>query len=333
MERIEVEYSLAAGDGAAHLARAWAHVPAVPTPAERADQVARAARLLTVHDAALVAHYYVDGTVQDLALATGGCVADSLEMARFGRDHPARTLVVAGVRFMGEIAGTTELGGMGRGEHIEIGTYIGKSIESELSGNVIDVCPVGALTNKVHRFRARAWELVARESIGYHDAIGSKLYLHVRRGEAMRAVPRDDEAINECWISDRDRYSHQSLESADRATRPMVRRDGKLVAVSWDEAIAFVAAGLKRHGADLGALVEPLQVEVDFVGRLNLFQQPAQGSGFSGAAHTGNHDGALVGEGLFQGREDGPGEGVHEFILQKRYIFVKNEFLFSVFAL
>jgi NADH-quinone oxidoreductase subunit G len=100
--------------------------------------------------------------------------------------------------------------------------------------------------------------LIARESIGYHDAIGSNLFLHVRRGEAMRAVPRANEAINECWLSDRDRYSHQGINAADRATRPMVRRDGKLVEVSWDEAIAFVAEGLKRFGADLGALVAPL---------------------------------------------------------------------------
>jgi NADH-quinone oxidoreductase subunit G len=206
--------------------------------------------------------------LQDLAMGYGRSVSRFTERKRVVADEDLGPLISTDmtrcihctrcVRFMGEIAGTTELGGMGRGEHLEIGTYIGKSIESELSGNVIDVCPVGALTNKVYRFRARAWELVARESIGYHDAIGSNLFLHVRRGEAMRAVPRDDEAINECWLSDRDRYSHQGVNAADRATRPMVRRDGKLVEVSWDEAIAFVAEGLKRHGADLGALVAPL---------------------------------------------------------------------------
>lgn len=206
--------------------------------------------------------------LQDLAMGYGRSVSRFTERKRVVPDEDLGPLISTDmtrcihctrcVRFMSEIAGTTELGGMGRGEHLEIGTYIGKSLESELSGNVIDVCPVGALTNKVYRFRARAWELVARESIGYHDAIGSKLFLHVRRGEAMRAVPRDDEAINECWLSDRDRYSHQGLAAADRATRPMVRRDGQLVEVAWEEALAFVVEGLKRHRGELGALVAPL---------------------------------------------------------------------------
>jgi NADH-quinone oxidoreductase subunit G len=206
--------------------------------------------------------------LQDLAMGYGRSVSRFTERKRVVADEDLGPLISTDmtrcihctrcVRFMSEIAGTTELGGMGRGEHLEIGTYIGKSLESELSGNVIDVCPVGALTNKVYRFRARAWELIARPSIGYHDALGSNLFLHVRRGVAMRAVPRDDEAINECWLADRDRYSHQGLEAADRATRPMVRRDGALVEVSWDEAIAFVAEGLRRHGSDVGALVAPL---------------------------------------------------------------------------
>ncbi len=206
--------------------------------------------------------------LQDLAMGYGRSVSRFTERKRVVADEDLGPLISTDmtrcihctrcVRFMTEIAGTTELGGMGRGEHLEIGTYIGKAIESELSGNVIDVCPVGALTNKVYRFRARAWELIARPSIGYHDAIGSNLFLHVRRGQAMRAVPRDDEAINECWLADRDRYSHQGLEAADRATRPLVRREGKLVEVPWDEAIAFVAEGLKARGGDVGALVAPL---------------------------------------------------------------------------
>jgi NADH-quinone oxidoreductase subunit G len=142
---------------------------------------------------------------------------------------------------------------------LEIGTYIGKTIDSELGGNIIDVCPVGALTNKVFRFKARAWELIARESIGYHDALGSNLWLHARRGEVLRTVPRDNEAINECWLSDRDRYSHEGLYSNDRATKPLIRKDGELVETSWKEAIAFVADGLKKHAGDeLGALVAPL---------------------------------------------------------------------------
>jgi NADH-quinone oxidoreductase subunit G len=147
---------------------------------------------------------------------------------------------------------------MERGERLQIGTHVGKPLMSELSGNVIDVCPVGALTNKPFRFKARAWELIARESIGYHDALGSNLWLHTRRGEALRAVPRDNEAVNECWLSDRDRYSNDGLRAADRAQKPLVRRNGELVETSWADALAFVADGLRAGGGDLGALVAPL---------------------------------------------------------------------------
>src|SRR6185437_14764908 len=131
-------------------------------------------------------------------------------------------------------------------------------IESELSGNVIDVCPVGALTDKVFQFKARAWELIAKPSIGYHDALGSNLWLHTRRGQVLRAVPRENESINECWLADRDRYSHQGLYAEDRAQRPMIRKGGELVEVDWDDAIAFVADRLKKAGSDVGALVAPL---------------------------------------------------------------------------
>jgi NADH-quinone oxidoreductase subunit G len=207
--------------------------------------------------------------LQDLSMGYGRSVSRFAERKRVVPDEDLGPLIATEmtrciqctrcIRFLTEVAGSPELGGIGRGEHLEIGTYIGKSIESELSGNIIDVCPVGALTNKVFRFKARAWELIARESIGYHDALGSNLWLHTRRGEVLRSVPRHNEAINECWLSDRDRYSHQGLYAADRATRPMVRRNGELVAVGWDEAIAFVAEGLRRHaGPELGALVAPL---------------------------------------------------------------------------
>jgi NADH-quinone oxidoreductase subunit G len=162
------------------------------------------------------------------------------------------------VRFVGEIAGTWELGDMSRGDSHVVGTYIGRTIESELSGNVIDVCPVGALTDKVFQFKARAWELIAKASIGYHDALGSNLWLHTKRGEVLRAVPRDNEAINECWLADRDRYSHEGLYAEDRALQPMIRKGDELVEVPWDEAIAFVAEGLKRAGSDVGALLAPM---------------------------------------------------------------------------
>jgi NADH-quinone oxidoreductase subunit G len=167
------------------------------------------------------------------------------------------------VRFTADIAGTYELGGMQRGENLQIGTYDGKPLTTELSGNVIDVCPVGALTNKVFRFRARPWELIAKESLGYHDALGSNLFLHLRRGEVMRTVPRDNEAVNECWLSDRDRYSHQGLYAEDRATKPMVRigeGDGPdaFREASWDEALAKAVEILGTHrGDELGVLVHP----------------------------------------------------------------------------
>ncbi|PIQ37096.1 MAG: NADH-quinone oxidoreductase subunit G [Lysobacterales bacterium CG17_big_fil_post_rev_8_21_14_2_50_64_11] len=207
--------------------------------------------------------------LQDTSLGYGRSVSRFNERKRVVADEDIGPLVATDmtrciqctrcIRVSAEICASYELGGMQRGERLEIGTYDGKPLSSELSGNVIDVCPVGALTNKVFRFRARAWELLAHAGIGYHDALGSNLYLHVRRGEVLRCVPRDNEAVNECWLSDRDRYSHQGLSAADRATRPMLRKGGELVAVDWPEAIAFVAEGLKRHGGDaLGALVAPL---------------------------------------------------------------------------
>ncbi|MGB0132716.1 NADH-quinone oxidoreductase subunit NuoG, partial [Dokdonella sp.] len=206
--------------------------------------------------------------LQDLSMGYGRSVSRFVETKRTIPDENLGPLVETEmtrciqctrcVRVMAEVAGTYELGGMERGERLQIGTYVGKPLMSELSGNVIDVCPVGALTNKPFRFKARAWELIARESIGYHDALGSNLWLHTRRGEVLRSVPRDNEAINECWLSDRDRYSHEGLYSADRATMPMVRKGGELVETSWTEALAFVAEHLRKSGTDLGSLVAPL---------------------------------------------------------------------------
>jgi len=207
--------------------------------------------------------------LQDVAMGYGRSVSRFAERKRVVADEDIGPLVATEmtrcihctrcVRFMSDIAGTNELGGIGRGEHTEIGTYIGKSIESELGGNIIDVCPVGALTNKVFRFRARPWELIARESIADHDALGSNLFLHLRRGEVLRTVPRTNESINESWLSDRDRYAHQGLLAADRVTKPMLRDgDGVLREVDWDTAIAALAAALKQASpADVAAFVGP----------------------------------------------------------------------------
>jgi NADH-quinone oxidoreductase subunit G len=206
--------------------------------------------------------------LQDVSMGYGRSVTRFTERKRTVTDENIGPLVATEmtrcihctrcVRFVGEVAGTYELGDMSRGDSHVIGTYIGRTIESELSGNVIDVCPVGALTDKVFQFKARAWELIAKPSIGYHDALGSNLWLHTKRGQVLRAVPRDNESINECWLADRDRYSHQGLYAEDRAQRPMIRKGGELVQVEWDEAIAFVADGLKKAGSDVGALVAPM---------------------------------------------------------------------------
>ncbi|GAB3303582.1 NADH-quinone oxidoreductase subunit NuoG [Luteimonas notoginsengisoli] len=211
--------------------------------------------------------------LQDLSLGYGRSVSRFVERKRVVADEDMGPLVATDmtrcihctrcIRFTAEIAGTYELGGMLRGESLQIGTYDGKPLTTELSGNVIDVCPVGALTNKVFRFRARPWELIAKESVGYHDALGSNLFLHARRGDVMRAVPRDNEAVNECWLSDRDRYSHQGLHAEDRAVQPLVRDAGSASGegwreTSWEEALSRAAQILRENGADdLGILVHP----------------------------------------------------------------------------
>jgi NADH-quinone oxidoreductase subunit G len=154
------------------------------------------------------------------------------------------------------------MGGSGRGDRLEIGTCVQNSINSELSGNIIDICPVGALTNKPFRFAARAWELMAKPSLAIHDGVGSCLFHHVRRGQILRSVPRENEATNETWLSDRDRYSHIGLYSDDRITTPQVKESGKWKPVSWDEAIEAVAGILKdtvdNSGPEqLGMLMSP----------------------------------------------------------------------------
>ncbi len=206
--------------------------------------------------------------LQDLSLGYGRSVSRFVERKRVVADEDLGPLVATDmtrciqctrcVRFTADIAGTYELGGMMRGENLQIGTYDGKPLTTELSGNVIDVCPVGALTNKVFRFKARPWELTAKPSLGYHDALGSNLFHHVRRGEILRSVPRDNEAVNECWISDRDRYSHEGLYADDRATVPLIRDGEAFREATWEEGLAKAAQILRDNAADdLGMLVHP----------------------------------------------------------------------------
>ena len=166
------------------------------------------------------------------------------------------------VRFGDEIAGMRELGATGRGERTRIGTYIEKTVDSEMSGNVIDLCPVGALTSKPFRFTARAWEMTHGPSIAAHDCVGSNLDILVRWNEVMRVDPRENEQINEVWLSDRDRFSYEALNSSDRLQRPLIRRQGQWQETDWSTALEFAVSGLKKviqdnGAAQVGALVSP----------------------------------------------------------------------------
>ncbi len=206
--------------------------------------------------------------LQDVAMGYGADVSRYSERKRVVRDEDIGALIATEmtrcihctrcVRFGGEIAGLRELGATGRGEHMRIGVYLEHSVASELSGNVIDLCPVGALTAKPSRFTSRAWELTEHDTVAAHDGVGSNLHVHVRRNEVMRVVPRENEAFNQTWISDRDRFSYQGLYAPDRLQRPMLRDGGKLKEVDWQQALQAAAKLLKAHTGDqIGALVSP----------------------------------------------------------------------------
>ena len=166
------------------------------------------------------------------------------------------------VRFGQEVAGIMELGMSHRGEHAEIETFVGQSVDSELSGNMIDICPVGALTSKPFRYQARTWELSRRKSVSPHDATGANLIVQVKNNQVLRVVPLENEDVNECWIADRDRFSYEALESADRLTTPMLKQGGVWKEVDWQTALEYVANGLQgvkdQHGAQaVGTLASP----------------------------------------------------------------------------
>ena len=184
------------------------------------------------------------------------------------------------VRFGADIAGERELGMINRGGHSEIESFLSKPLESEMSGNIIDLCPVGALTSKPFRYRARAWELQQKATIAAHDCIGSNIYAHVRRGETMRVAPKENEAINEVWISDRDRFSYEGLNSPLRAKQPMIKEKGQWRAVSWSEAFEEAVKQLKaviaheQKGAkQIGGLASPNSTTEE----LYLFQKVLRG--------------------------------------------------------
>ena len=166
------------------------------------------------------------------------------------------------VRFGQEVAGIMELGMSHRGEHAEIETFVGQSVDSELSGNMIDICPVGALTSKPFRYSARTWELSRRKSVSPHDATGANLIVQVKNNKVLRVVPLENEDVNECWIADRDRFSYEALDSADRLTKPMLKQGGAWKEVDWQTALEYVANGLQgvkaQHGAQaIGTLASP----------------------------------------------------------------------------
>jgi NADH-quinone oxidoreductase subunit G len=202
--------------------------------------------------------------LQDLAMGFGRDAARFNERKRVVKDKDLGPLVSTDmtrcihctrcVRFTSEIAGMQELGTTGRGEHMEIGTYVERAVEHELSGNIIDLCPVGALNSKPFRYRARSWEMTQAALVSPHDGVGTNLFGHVLRGKLMRIVPRANEAINETWIADRDRYSYEGVYSADRLAAPMVREGSEWKAVSWEVALETAAKGLKAAGADLATI-------------------------------------------------------------------------------
>ena len=197
--------------------------------------------------------------LQDLAVGYGGSASRYQEAKRVVLHKDIGPLVAAEemsrciqctrcVRFGQEVAGVMELGMIGRGEHAEIVAFVGRTVDSELSGNMIDLCPVGALTSKPFRYSARTWELQRRKSVSPHDGLGANLVVQVKQGRVMRVLPLENEAINECWLSDKDRFSYEGLNAPDRLTRPMVRNNGRLEEVDWEVALARAAAGLQEAG-------------------------------------------------------------------------------------
>jgi NADH-quinone oxidoreductase subunit G len=211
--------------------------------------------------------------LQDLAVGYGGGASRYTEEKRVVVAKDAGALVsmeemsrciqcTRCVRFGQEVAGDMELGMIHRGEHSEITTVKGETIESELSGNMIDICPVGALTSKPFRYGARTWELSRRKSIAPHDSSGANLQVQVKNNRVMRVLPLENEAVNECWIADRERFSYEALNSDERLTQPMLKQNGQWLEVDWQTALEYVASGLKNivaeHGAaSIGGLLSP----------------------------------------------------------------------------
>jgi NADH-quinone oxidoreductase subunit G len=231
-------------------------------------------------------------TLQDLAVGYGGSSSRYHEVKRVVREKDLGPLIATDmtrcihcsrcVRFGQEIAGVMELGMAGRGEHTEVMPFLESHVVSELSGNVIDLCPVGALTSKPFRYKARTWELTRRPSISPHDSLGSNLEIHVMNNKVMRVLPRENEDVNECWLADRDRFSYEGLNTSERLTQPMIKRDGQWVETTWQTALEYVADKLKAVPADqIGALSTPYRPAEE----LFLLQKLMRGMGSGNVDH------------------------------------------------
>jgi NADH-quinone oxidoreductase subunit G len=230
--------------------------------------------------------------LQDLSMGYGSGVSRFSEGKRVVKDKDIGPLINTDmtrciqctrcVRFGEEIAGIKELGATGRGENLEIGTYIESSLVSELSGNIIDLCPVGALTSKPFRYKARAWELTAHPSIAPHDAAGSHIEFHTRRNEVMRVVPRDNDSINESWISDRDRFSYSAINHEQRSTTPMIKQNGTWQKTDWQTALQAAVDGIKKiNSEDVAGLISPTATLEEGY----LFQKLMRGMGVNNIDH------------------------------------------------
>jgi NADH-quinone oxidoreductase subunit G len=234
--------------------------------------------------------------LQDLAIGYGRDVSRFAERKRVVKDKNLGPLVSTDmtrciqctrcIRFGQEIQGYPQLGTTGRGENMQVETYVEQSLDHELSANIIDLCPVGALNNKPFRYHARAWEMSQRALVSPHDAFGTNIYAHVLRGKVMRVVPRENEEINETWIADRDRFGFEGMYSIDRVTQPMLRIDGVLTTVDWEVALTAAAEGLQKavagHGAgSVGFLASPSSTAEE----LYLLAQLARGIGTNNIDH------------------------------------------------
>ncbi len=234
--------------------------------------------------------------LQDIAMGFGNSSSRYTERKRVVADKDIGPLIATEmtrcihctrcVRFGQEIAGIMELGATGRGEDMRIATYVARTVDSEMSGNVVDLCPVGALTSKPYRYHGRPWENTKSESIAAHDCIGSNVIVETRRNEVMRVLPKENESINEMWLSDRDRYSYLGLQSADRLEQPMIKQGEQWKFVDWQTALNYAVEGLKtvieKDGVDkIGGLISPNATTEE----MYLLQKLLRGLGINNIDH------------------------------------------------